>query len=93
MSGFTDTAELRARGLTLPPLRFLTNAYGLTPIRRRLVAFLVCPTAEARSLLAPLLQSLERWSALQRWSAPVEEALRLGQERDDNELKRRRRFN
>jgi len=59
-SGFTDSADLKARGLNLPPLRFLTNAYGLTPIRRRLVAFLVCPTAEARSLIAALLQALER---------------------------------
>ena len=84
MSGFTDTAELRARGLTLSPLRFLTNAYGLTPIRRRLVAFLVFPSTEARSLLGSLLQALERWST------PVEEALKLGQVRDDKEFKRPR---
>ena len=36
-------------------MRYLTNAYGLTPIRRRIIQYLVLPTAAARAFLrAPL---------------------------------------
>lgn len=39
----------------LPPVRYLTNAYGLTPIRRRLVAYMVFPNAASRDYLRQVL--------------------------------------
>ena len=43
----------------LPRVRYLTNAYGLTPIRRRIIQYLVLPTAAARAFLRPRAAPLE----------------------------------
>ncbi len=51
---FTDWAELKRLGVPFPVVRRMTNAYGLGPIRRRIVQYLVLPTAAARAFLRPL---------------------------------------
>lgn len=35
----------------LPRVRYLTNAYGLTSIRKRIVSYMVFPTADVRAFL------------------------------------------
>lgn len=42
----------------LPRLRFCTNAYGLTPIRRRFVAYLVVPRSDMRNWFNEILALL-----------------------------------
>ena len=42
----------------LPKVRYLTNAYGLTPIRHRLMQYLVLPSAAARASLRDLSRAL-----------------------------------
>jgi hypothetical protein len=47
--GFTKSGFCKYEGTPVPALRRLTNAYGLTAVRRRLVAYLV-PGAKARAV-------------------------------------------
>ncbi len=46
----------RASGNPAPPLRWLTNSYGMTQIRRRLIAYLVQP-AKVRFRKCPLVKT------------------------------------
>lgn len=46
--GFIDLDALS--GKKLPKVRHLTNAYGLTPVRRRLVQYLVAQSASCREM-------------------------------------------
>ena len=48
---FTDTEALYHARKDLPRLRFSTNAWGLTPIRRRLVSYLVLKRKSARAVV------------------------------------------
>ena len=53
----------------LPPLRYLTNAYGLSPIRRRLVEFLVASTAVARRILIQAKRGVDKFDNKQKKKA------------------------
>ncbi len=49
--GFADLDVLAESGKKLAKIRFLTNAYGLTPIRRRLVEYMIPPSASCREMM------------------------------------------
>lgn len=53
--GFTDIDALRALGQRLSRIRFLTNAYGLTSIRQRLVRYLVPSNRDIRLFMQSFL--------------------------------------